>query len=248
MDIITSTSNRLFKHITKLKQKKYRDESGEFYIEGARNVFDTFSAAPDSVCAIVLSERAYAEHAERVSSCEVYVMADALMDKLSDTQSCQGVISVNKIPRYEFPTGERCLLLDRVRDPGNVGTILRTAVACGYDVVLNDCADVYSPKVTRSGMSALLKCRIGANIPHGDIKNSYELIAADIGGGDLFKTSAPRGKYCIVIGNEANGVAQEIINDCDRVISIPQSNIESLNAAVAAGIMMYTLKYRVGGN
>lgn len=247
MEIITSISNRIFKHITKLKQKKYRDESGEFYIEGIRNVFDTFSAHPESVRTIVFGESAYAEHGERFaeSSCEICVMTDALIKKLSDTENSQGVISVNRKPQYVFPTGNRCLLLDRVRDPGNVGTILRTAVACGYSVVLNDCADVYSPKVIRSGMSALLKCELGADIPHTELKNNgYELIAADMGGEDLFDTAMPRGKYCIVIGNEANGVSKDILSDCDRVISIPQSNIESLNAAVAAGIMMYTMRYK----
>lgn len=246
MEIISSSSNRIFKRITKLKQKKYRDEFGEFYIEGFRNVYDTFCACPESVVTVVLSESAYADFGEKFSSCDVCVLSDVLFDKLSDTDSMQGVLSVNKIPPYVFPTSERCILLDRVRDPGNVGTILRTAVACGYDVVLNNCADVYSPKVTRSGMSAVLKCGLSADISHVELKKSgYELIVADMHGENLFEAAAPRGKYCIVIGNEANGVSEEIMSDCDRILSIPQSNIESLNAAVAAGIMMFGLRYAV---
>lgn len=245
MEIITSQSNRLVKKLTRLKQKKYREEYNEFFIEGLRNVLDTAEYYPSSVHEVVLSESAYAACAETFKDFQVYVLSDALFAKISETETSQGVLSVNGMADNAFPSSERCVLLDRVRDPGNVGTIIRTCCACGYDLVVNNCADIYSPKVTRSAMSALLKCRICADIDVEDIKRAgYELIAADMNGENVFTARGVGGKYCIVIGNEADGVSDAVLKKCDRILSIPQSNIESLNAAVAAGIMMYALRYQ----
>ncbi len=245
MDIITSADNRTVKHINKLKQKKYRDEYAEFFTEGYKNVLDTCSARPDLVKYVVISESAYAETGGNFGDFDTAIVSDAVFGKLAETENSQGVLSVNRIPDTVFPTADRCILLDRVRDPGNVGTILRTALACDYDVIVNNCADVYSPKTVRSAMSAVVKCRIGKDILPSDIKKAgYELIAADMHGGNMFETETCA-KYCIVIGNEAEGVDRGIIEIADRTLCIPQNNIESLNAAVAAAVMMFGLRYAV---
>lgn len=247
MEIITSQSNATVKRLGRLKLKKYREQCGEFFVEGYKNVADTCDATSELVRLVVLSESAYGKFGERFVGFDTAVLSDPLFDKVCETKNSQGVMSVNAMPRSVFPKSDRCILLDRVRDPGNVGTILRTAVACEYDAVLNNCADVYSPKVTRSAMSAVLKCNIGIDIPAEEIKKAgYELIAADMGGDDIFKLDRPRGKYCIIIGNESDGVGENILKAADRVASIPQNNMESLNAAVAAGIIMFTMRY--GGN
>lgn len=244
MEIITSQTNATVKRLGRLKLKKYRDQSGEFFTEGYKNVLDTCAAAPELVRLIVLSESAYKKTGERFVDFDTVVLSDTLFDKVCETKNSQGVLSVNALPRSAFPQSERCILLDRVRDPGNVGTILRTAVACGYDVVVNNCADIYSPKVTRSAMSAVLKCNIGVDISVEEIKKAgYEIIAADMGGENVFKFESPRGKYCVIVGNEADGVSDGILRCADRTASIPQNNMESLNAAVAAGIIMFTLRY-----
>lgn len=241
MEVITSASNALVKRINKLKQKKYRDECGEFIVEGYRNVRDTALDAPQSVRAVVLGESAYALRGEEFSAFPITVVSDSIIEKLSEADSSQGVISINAKKPSQFPQ-KPCVYLDRVRDPGNVGTILRTAVAAGYDAVLFDCCDVYSPKVVRSAMSAVLKCSVGIDITIAELKKAgYEIIVADMGGENVFETARPSGKYCIVIGNEASGVSEEIVNVADRVLSIPQSGVESLNASVAAGIMMFTI-------
>lgn len=242
MEIITSIDNKLIKRLNKLKQKKYRDIEREFYIEGYKNVLDTYSAAKKSVKEIVLSESAFKKYGEAFEN--AVVISDTLFSKISDTDCAQGVISINAAPEFDFPKTDRIVLLDRVRDPGNVGTILRTACAAGYGAVLNNCADILSPKVTRSSMSAILKCEIGLDIPVIELKNrGFELISADMGGDNVFSAVKPKNKYCIVIGNEADGVDGEIKRASDRILSIPQDGIESLNAAVAAGIMMYALRY-----
>ena len=244
MEVITSSDNKAVKHLARLKQKKYRDEYGEFFVEGYRNVLDTCSAHPASVRAVFIAESKLATVGDEFSSFPVTVLTDALFGKIAETENSQGVISVHAMAKSCFPE-KRCVLLDRVRDPGNLGTILRTAAALGYDVVANNCVDAYSPKVTRSGMSALLKCRIGFDIPVTELKSAgYEILAADMGGESVVGYSA-HGKYCIVIGNEANGISDEILAHADKVLSIPQDNIESLNAAVAAGIMMFATAYSV---
>lgn len=243
MEVIKSADNRTVKHIVKLKDKKYRDEWGEFFAEGYKNVLDTICARPELVKYVVLSESAYAELGEKFVDYKLAVLSDKVFDKITDTKSCQGVLAVMEKPASAQPKSDCCILLDRVRDPGNVGTILRTAVACGYDVIVNNCADVYSPKVIRSAMSAAVKCHIGIDIAPSDIKNAgYSLIVADMHGDNVFK-SEHSGKYCIVVGNEADGVSAEIKAQADDLLALPQSNMESLNAAVAAAVMMFVLKF-----
>lgn len=243
MEIITSPDNKTIKRIGKLKQKKYRAEYGEFFVEGYKNVLDTCSAAPELVKCVVLGATAYDKFGDKFSDYETVVVDDGLFGKLTETENSQGVLSINAIPKSVFPSAKACILLDRVRDPGNVGTILRTAVACGYDVVANNCADIYSPKVVRSAMSAIVKCNIGTDIDPTELKaHGYELIVADMHGANVF-TAAHSDKFCIVIGNEADGVSAEIVGSADRLLAVPQENIESLNAAVAAAVMMFALKY-----
>ena len=242
MDIITSSDNKLVKKLNKLKQKKYRDEYGEFFVEGYKNVLDSVRARPQSVRTVILCEKS-AFFAPEFDGFETVVFSDALFDRVCETENGQGVMSVHAVPSSAFPERD-VILLDRVRDPGNVGTILRTALAAGYDVVLDNCADAFSPKVVRSAMSAVLKCRTAFDIDVEELKRAgYEIICADMGGDNVFEADKPRGRYCIVIGNEADGISDGIKRASDRILSVPQSgDIESLNAAVAAGVMMYALK------
>lgn len=243
MEVIKSADNRTVKHISKLKDKKYRDEYDEFFAEGYKNVLDTVFARPELVKSILLSESAYSEFGEKFCDFNKMVIADNVFDKITDTKTCQGVLCVMQRPKSVLPNADCCILLDRVRDPGNVGTILRTAVACGYDVVANNCADIYSPKVIRSAMSAAVKCNVGIDISVDDIKSmGYTLIVADMHGDNVFKAEHS-GKYCIVVGNEAEGVSEDIKAKADKLLALPQSNMESLNAAVAAAVMMFVLKF-----
>lgn len=243
MEVITSTDNKTVKRIIKLKQKKYRDEYGEFFVEGYKNVLDTCAATKLARC-VVLSQTAYKTYGTSFSDCSAIVLSDAVFDKITETENSQGVLCVCSVLPDERPKGDMVVLLDRVRDPGNVGTILRTAAAFGYDVALNNCCDLYSPKVVRSAMSAIVKCRICRDIPPEELKKSgYELIVADMDG-ESITTAVCGARFCVVIGNEAGGVSDEISTIADKKISVPQKNIESLNAAVAAGIMMFELSNR----
>ena len=244
MEIISSPNNALVKRINKLKSKKYRDEYGEFYAEGYRNVLDSICARRDLLKSVVLSESACGEYGQVFADCPITVVTDQVYSKITDTEGAQGVLAVFSRPNIAFDgkNTQNLVLLDRVRDPGNVGTILRTCCAFGYGAVLNGCCDPYSPKVVRSAMSAALKCDIAVDIDIDDIiGKGYELIVADMGGERLDNVTKPNGKFCIVVGNEADGVSNEISRKCRRTVCIPQKNIESLNAAIAAAIVMYEL-------
>ncbi len=131
-------------------------------------------------------------------------------------------------------------------EPGNMGAIIRTACAAGYsDIVLRDCVDVYNPKVIRSSMTGVLGVGFHyANSLSFVRELGYATVGAVLGGKDAFTAKIKARKICLVIGNEADGISEEVLLDCDEKITIPmREDMESLNAAVSAGILMYALKY-----
>lgn len=241
--MITSQDNNLIKKITKLASKKYRDEYNSFVIEGFRSVKDSLSLL--DVEKIVLSESAELKYGAEFDNYEV--VSDKIFTKICNTENAQGVIAVVSKTINNNIDSDYCLFLDRVRDPGNMGTILRTAVACGFNTVYcNDCVDVYNPKVVRSSMSAIAKLDIFS--VNEDILDTlktkgFAIVCAHMNGDDVFKSSVGFQKICLVAGNEANGVSDLVINKADKIVSLPMENIESLNVSVATAVIMYQLKY-----
>ncbi len=249
MEIITSGDNQKVKNIIKLYDKKYRDKEGLFVAEGVRWIFDAVENNAQ-IELIAVREPDFEKFKDwlRDLKDKTIVLCDAVFSKVAQTESSQGILAVFKTALNPFPCkGNHILFLDRVRDPGNMGTIIRTACAAGYgDIVLNNCVDIYNPKVVRSSMSALLKVRFyegGAESLEQMKKSGYKIITADIGGEDVFKLKEKPQKLCLVIGNEADGISENVKRVSDMSVEIPMENIESLNAAVSAGILMYLLKY-----
>lgn len=238
--VIISRSNALIKKIRKLGDKKYRYAFGEYIAEGERWVRDALSRCPENVLHVVCSQSSMFEHADTV-------VADDLFAEISDTEHSQGVLAIMRMPApTEKLQSSHCLFLDRVRDPGNMGTIIRTACAAGYeDIILRDCVDAYNPKVIRSCMTGILGVRFHYAQDIENIKSAgYTTFAATLDGKDIFLSNTTSKKLCLVIGNEADGIASDIISACDCKVTIPmRANMESLNAAVSAGILMYQLKY-----
>lgn len=240
---ILSKHNELVKKIRKLADRKWRYEYGEYLVEGKRWVTDAKRLCPQNVISVICADDVSCDFAD-------VVLERSLFDSLASTENSQGIMAILRMPAPpEAIEGQYCLLLDRVRDPGNMGTIIRTACAAGYtDIVLHDCVDVYNPKVVRSCMTGMLSVRFHNDIAPATLKASgYTLVAATLGGKDVFSAHLQAEKLCLIIGNEADGISDAIIKECDENVTIPmESNMESLNAAVSAGILMYTLKYANG--
>ena len=227
---ITSKTNAVVKKLRKLADRKYRTEYGEYIAEGKRWVADAKRLCPQNVAAVICSRSAFCDEAD-------FVLDDSLFSELSFTEHNQGVMALMKIPKASFEfSSEHCLFLDKIREPGNMGAIIRTACAAGYsDIVLRDCVDVYNPKVIRSSMTGVL----GVGFHYA---NSLSFVR-ELGYATVGAVLKAR-KICLVIGNEADGISEEVLLDCDEKITIPmREDMESLNAAVSAGILMYALKY-----
>lgn len=248
MKEITSVKNKTVCEVKKLKQKKYRTQSGTFLAEGYRNVCDSIRK---TVPKMVFLEENFALS---VPPCEnTYLVTKEVMKELSDTDTPQGIAAVFDIPKEKELTSERLLLLNGVSDPGNMGTILRTALASGFtDVILDEqCADVYSPKVVRSAMSAIFSLNLIRRTSLGDVVQKikgkgYQVCAAALTDDavSLYETNFQQ-KTALIFGSESNGISEELLRLADVSYIIPMAaEIESLNVAVAAGISMYELVRR----
>ncbi len=246
MEIIyTSKSNEKIKRIASLKEKKFRREFGEFIVEGVKQVRECL-ASPLNVKQIVFSTSFDINEIE-VKDIELLNVSDELFAYLSDEKKPQGIMAVVEIPKKPLQTLKtNGILLDRINDPGNLGTIIRTANACGItELYLIDSVDPFSPKCVRSAMSGLFFVNIyqGSNEVLNYLKE-VDLICADMNGESVFNFS-PKREFCLVIGNEANGVSTQIRESANYIVSIPmRAEAESLNAGVSAGILMYNLKYK----
>ena len=237
--IITSAENPKIAEVKKLTEKKFRKSTGLYLIEGERLVRDAMRYGAE-ITEIFVKESAI----NKFSFANQIEVADKVFMKISDTVSSQGVVAVVKKREIDLtPPQGNCLILDGLQDPGNVGTLLRTAAACGFtDVYAVDTVDLYSPKVLRSAMSAHFCARLHE---HNNLQtvfellDGYEVVAADMGGKNLFETTFKR-KVALILGNEGNGISEVSKNRADTVVALPMKNdVESLNVAVAGSVIMY---------
>ncbi len=242
VEIIASTKNQYVKLAKSLAQKKFRLDTGLFLAEGANLIKDM----PDwvEIEFVFVVEQRLGEIADIISrGVKVYQVSEQIMQNISNTVTPYGIIAVCKMPKREFalPKGN-ALLLDGVSDPGNVGTIFRTAAACGFnDIYLLDSVDIYSPKVVRSTLGGLFK----VNAYEIDLYMAIELIQStnsavlDMDGVNILdsKVASP---VTFIVGNEAHGVRDILCDHAKTVYSLPmQNDIESLNVAVATAVAMY---------
>ena len=247
--VITSISNEKVKLFRSLASAKGRKEAGLYIAEGANLVKDI--PLRDSVSTLFVKqsrEEDFREITNRFPSAEKVVLSDELFDRVSDTVTPAGIAALVKIPKSAELSDvfeDKIIVLDHLSDAGNVGAVLRTAVAAGYKTaILLGCADPYSPKAVRASMSAIFKIKICFSDNEAFLcsKNivKYDIMVLDMMGENIF-THLPHGKYALVVGNEAHGVSSEI-KSVGRKLSIPMQSMESLNAAVSAGVAMYILE------
>lgn len=240
--VITSMENAKVVQAAKLLEKKHRKNSGMYLIEGERLVCDAQKHGAEIVDIFVKQSAESKFHFENQ-----IVLSDKVFEKLQDTVTSQGVIAVAKQPHQNLalPKGN-CLVLDGLQDPGNVGTLIRTAAACGFsDVIAVNCVDVFSPKVLRAAMSAHFCVNL---IQHDNLAEVFDvlskncqIVAADMNGENVFCAHLSN-KVAVVLGNEGNGLSEYSKTHANMVVSLPmQNNFESLNVAVAGSVIMYQI-------
>lgn len=264
VDCITSKANSTIVKIAKLMNKKERKEEKLFTLDGVKLFLEAYKFGA-KIKYVVLNDNASfnSEIVDKINDLKtkntaILCVNEAVFSKLTEENAPQGIITVCEfLDNHSFSTKidnvsskEKIIVLESLRDPGNVGAVLRNAAAFGIDriVLSSDCADIYSQKVLRSAMGAIFKVKIDivANLVDaiGDLKamgrrviattlrdNSIRLSKGTVFASDVF-----------VIGNEGHGVSEEVIYASDETMFIPMcENTESLNASVAAAILMWEL-------
>ena len=239
--IIISKNNPLVKELALLKEKKHRKLCGTFLVEGEKMVRECVACGLN-IRRLVLRE----DYAGETYSLPTVVLGEDAFRFVCDAVTPQRVAAEVEIPTFPFdaPKG-RCLVLDGVSDPSNVGAIIRTANAANYrELYLIDCADPFSPKCVRSSMSGVFHVKLmqGSRDEVLNALKGVPLIAADMNGEDVFAFRAPE-KFAICLGNEGNGLSDAVRNSATHTVCIPmEKTAESLNVAVSAGIIMYALR------
>lgn len=246
MELVTSRQNNIIKHIKKLSSdRKYRRSCGEFLCEGPKMLAEAerWGFVPKTILAC---EAAQLQQWEGRASKTVLVSPE-LLAYAADTETPQGLLFTCMIPDgpEELPC-ERLLVLDGVQDPGNIGTILRTADAFGADglVLLPGCADPWSPKVVRATMGAcfrmpILTCSL-QELTEFLAKKSIPLYATALREDTRDIRDMDLSQAAVVIGSEGRGISEHVLQACETTLKIPmRDRCESLNAAMAAGIVLW---------
>ena len=250
--IITSTSNEQIKKIIQLKEKaKARKTTKTFTVEGIK----MFSEIPESeLVDTYVSESFEKENKGILVGKKYQVVSDAVFKKISATVTPQGILAVVKQKSYTVEqivenrnkTKSCIVVLDRLQDPGNLGTIVRTGEGAGISGIImsSDCADIYNPKVIRSTMGSIFRVPFAIvddlSKAVEQLKDSGIVTYAAHLKGELYNSGTLSDDCALLIGNEAKGLSEAVSEKADKLIKIPmEGKVESLNAAVATAILMY---------
>ncbi len=249
--MITAEKNAQLKNIALLlKKSKERKEQNLFVVEGRKMFEEALSLG--LIKKAFFSESFFREHGEY--ECEYECVTDEVFDKIAETVTPQGVIALVNMPRFDF---DECLnkamsivVLEALQDPGNMGTIVRTAEAAGIDMIVmsSDTVDVYNPKVVRSTMGSIFRMPIFTVTDIYEFTDklnnmSFNTIATSLKAKKDYTHADYAGKCAVFIGNEGNGLTERLVSLSKEKIIIPMSGrSESLNASVAAALMMYEIK------
>ena len=254
MKVITSRDNEQIKQIRKLKDKKFRDEMGLYVVEGIKTVNEAIAENAD-IQIVVISDDSNEQNELKqkmlyaVSKFEILYVTEPVFESISHVMHPQGILAVIKKKDIQTEINykdNQIVILDDIQDPGNLGTIIRTVDSCGLSqiIISKDTADSYSPKVVRSTMSGIFRVNIIESPSLVDTiedlkQHGFKIVVTTL---DSSKTiyDIDYNKTAIIIGNEANGVSKEVMSKADVKAKIPmKGKTESLNAAVATGIVLY---------
>lgn len=258
--MITSTGNAQVKELARLmKKSRAREEAGVFLVEGPRMTGElvadeTWKSHTEKVYLSDSRAKRYMEEIPGLRGCRTEILSDTVFSYVSDTKTPQGILAVVRRREYGMqdilgndPGTALVAVLDNLQDPGNMGTIFRTAEAAGATGILmsSDCVDIYNPKVVRSTMGALLRmpflCAEDLTAAIKEVKSAgIRTYAAHLAGEKFYDQESYVGGTAFLIGNEGNGLRECVAECADCRIKIPMAGkAESLNAAVAASILMY---------
>jgi len=240
--IIQSTQNIKIKHIVKLQNKSYRQEHQEFIAQGLKTCL-TLINAQLILKAIYLTEQEYAHNQDKFPLNLITIVSDAIMKKISTTTTPSGIVGIFSMPKYTKDyISKRSIALHAIQDPGNLGTMIRSAAALSIDTVyLIQCTDFFNPKVIQATAGAMAYIKIISTSWHDFLKQTDGIptCALTVNTGKS-PESIPLQESILVIGNEGQGLPLSIIQACTYNMTIPMANnVESLNAAIAGSIAMY---------
>ena len=251
LEHITSLKNPKVTTWKSLKDRKGRRETGCFLVEGRKMVEEAIASAFPVEAILVDVDR----QGEFVlpAGIPAYSMPGHVLAAVCDTKTPQGIATVVRMAEVEL-RGTRLVAMDGVQDPGNVGTIIRTADAAGFDGVIlsSQCADVFSPKVLRATMGSVFRMgiRVTDDLPGlltRMVQEGASVLSSQLDGEPFYQRSPLNERFVLVIGSEGNGVTDEVKAIATHKVKLPmRGGAESLNAAVAAGIMMYELTRDLG--
>ena len=243
---INSTTNSQIKKFISIKEKKFRNEFGLALLEGEKVVLEALKLNKVKTLIVEKGKENFAHDFLG----EVFVVPDFIIKKISSVSANQGVIGVIETSFVnEFKTNSgNFLVLDGVSDPGNLGSLIRSAVACGFkEIYAINCVDVFNDKVLRSASGTFFKINYYKTDYAGleklsKIKNNF-IISADLSGENLFSFNLPKNKNIgIVLGNEGSGVSENAKKFIQKEITIPMQNqVESLNVAVSGSVIMFQI-------
>ncbi len=249
--MINSIDNKKMKLVKSLNQKKYRDKENKFVIEGSRFI----NEIPKKIKVIFTLVSESFKNKNDIDKYEsVEIVGDDIFNKITDTKNTQGILAVCEKYKYKIDDlysvkNDYVILGDKITDPGNLGTIIRTAEASGADYIVlsKGCVDIYNQKVIRSTAGSVLNIPIIEDVNLEEVikklkNDDVKIIGSHLSSKKYHIDCNMKNKCGIVIGNEANGMSDEITNLCDELVIIPMiGKVESLNASVASGILMYEL-------
>ncbi len=251
MRIIKSLQNEQIKCYARLKEKKYRDETGLFIVEGDHLVRMAIEAG--CLTTLLVAEEELENYLDIIDEDKTIVVTESIVNKLSFTKTPQNIIGIAKQNIIDKKNVNKILVLDTLQDPGNVGTLIRSALAFNYDkiYVSESTVDIYNEKVVRASQGAIFKINIvkkELNEIYRILKqNDYYIIVTSLTNNSIYLEEVEKKeKFAIVLGNEGNGVSEVSLKNASSVVKIRMNDeIDSLNVAVAGSIAMYNLGGKV---
>ena len=239
--LITSVNNEHIKELCKLKDKKYRDQSNTFLVETKHLVMEAYKEG-------LIKELILEKNEIYPLNVDTLYVTKEILKKISSTDTPPTVMAVVYKKKEIEDIGEKVLIIDNIQDPGNLGTIIRSAVAFNIDTIVlsNDTVDLYNPKVVRANQGMMFHMNIIRRNTLKFIKElkekDYKIVGTKVTNGHDVREASIYSHFALVIGNEGRGISRDIDDLCDEYLYIKMNEqCESLNASVAASILLYEI-------